>query len=133
MIGQGVARLLRFMRPATCAHETCAQQYATMPWAHVAPWAHDAVLPTQLEEEKKKREEVTGRIDRMKIELEEMRKKIPLPTQTLTNTPPITSIASNVITSLDGTSVILRVIGLREKGIQSLIHRMTFGIVSLEE
>ena len=48
-----------------------------------------------LEKEKKEKER----------KKKKMRKKIPLPTQTLTTTPSITPIASNVITSLDETSV----------------------------
>ena len=57
------------------------------------------------DEERRKREEAEAQMERMRREMEEMRKKISLPTQTPSATPPITPIASAVITSLDGTSV----------------------------
>ena len=61
----------------------------------------------KVEEEKKKREEAEERISRMEREMEEMKKKEgALHTPPPSNTPPVTPIASNVITSLDGTSII---------------------------
>ena len=64
----------------------------------------------QLEEERRRAYEekraFEERISRMEKEMEEMKKKRSSPTQTPSNTPPSTPIASNVITSLDGTSVV---------------------------
>ena len=69
-------------------------------------------MEKKVEEEKKKREqekkELEERICRMEKEMEEMKKKegVVFHTPTPSNTPPITPIVSNVITSLDETSVI---------------------------
>ena len=58
------------------------------------------------EEEKKRADEAEGRIERMKMEIKEMKKKEGVDTQTSSDTPPLTPIASTVITSLDKTSVL---------------------------
>ena len=76
------------------------------------------------DEERRGREEAEARIERMKKEMEEMRKQEGgLYTPAPSNTPPITPIASTVITSLDETSVIFTPSndGIKREG-NTIIH-----------
>ena len=75
------------------------------------------------DEEKKRADEAEETIARMEREMEEMRKEGVLHTPAPSNTPPITPIASAVITSLDETSVTFTPdsIGIKREG-NTIIH-----------
>ena len=63
-------------------------------------------LEKKVEEVERRRRKATKKLKRMKMEMEEMRKEGVFYTQTSSDTPPTTPSPSNVITSLDRTSVI---------------------------
>ena len=58
------------------------------------------------EEAKKRAGEAERKLERTKLETEQMKKEGRLPTPAHSNTPPITPVTSTVITSLDEASVI---------------------------